>query len=75
MAHADLPEPGTERTVEASLTQQVAGLLERPALGQGADEDLDRTPGEHVDVLVEEVQRQARVVLGLGHPPGAERQI
>ena len=74
VAHPDLPGIA-ERAVEPALAQQVARLVECAALGQRADQHLDRAAGEHVHVLVDQVERRARLVLGVGHAAGAERQL
>ena len=69
------PTTRAERAVEPALAQQLARLLERAALGQRADEHLDRAAGEHVEVVVDEVEREPRVVLGLGDAAGAQREL
>ena len=64
-----------ERAVEPALAQQLARLAERAALGQRADEHLGRAAAEHVDVVVDEVEREPGVVLGLGDAAGAQRVL
>ena len=50
-------------------------LGEGASLGQRPDEDLDGASGEQVDVVWGEVERQSRLVLGVGDPPGALREL
>ena len=75
MEQADLPSRGAQLAVEPVLGDQLACLVELPALDERVEQQHERAAGEGVDAVVDELERQAGVVLGLGDLPAAQREV
>ena len=73
--HRALPRHPLHRAVQAALAQHVAGLVEGAALGQRRTRARWPPAREHADVVVDEAQRRARLVLGLGEAAAAQREV